>query len=125
MTVTDHAPASADEAAVLSKAVLRAAERLGLKGGELARVLGVSSATVSRLQRGGYTLNPRGKEWELAVLLVRIFRALDSIVAGEEEARCWFNSDNDGLNGRPRELITQAEGLVHVARYLDARRGTG
>lgn len=125
MTATDHAPATADEAAVLSKAVLRAAERLGLKGIELARVLGVSSATVSRMQRGGYALNPGGKEWELAVLLVRIFRGLDSIVGSEEEARAWFNSDNDGLNGCPRELITRTEGLVHVARYLDARRGTG
>src|SRR5262245_38052133 len=47
-----------DSAAVLGKAVLRAAERLAINGDTLARVLGVSPASASRLAAGTYTLNP-------------------------------------------------------------------
>ncbi|MFA5494851.1 MAG: antitoxin Xre-like helix-turn-helix domain-containing protein [Porticoccaceae bacterium] len=114
---------NADAAAVLSKAVARAAERLGLSRALLARVLGVSPPTVSRLYGGKYQLDPARKEWEFALLLVRIFRSLDSIVGDEYSARQWLNSDNRGLNGRPVDLITNTEGLVRVTQYLDASRG--
>lgn len=113
----------ADAAAVLSKAVARAAERLGLSRALLAKVLGVSPPTVSRLYGGKYQLDPGRKEWEFALLLVRIFRSLDSIVGSEDSARQWLNSDNRGLNGRPVDLITNTEGLVRVTQYLDASRG--
>lgn len=114
-------PATA--AAVLSKAVARAAERLGLSRALLARVLGVSPATVTRLYAGSYRLERSRKEWEFAVLLVRLFRSLDSIVGEESAARAWLNSTNLGLNGRPIELIRDTEGLVRVVHYLDASRG--
>ena len=58
-----------------------------------------------------------------ALLFVRLFRSLDSIVGEEGTARAWLNSDNKGLNARPIELISQTEGLVRVVHYLDASRG--
>ena len=109
--------------AVLSKAVVRAADRLGLSRTLLATVLGVSPSTVTRLHAGGYCLDPGRKEWELALLLVRVFRSLDSVVGSEASARIWLASANLGLGGRPVELIAQAEGLVRVVHYLDASRG--
>lgn len=109
--------------AVLSKAVTRAAERLALSRATLGKVLGVSPATVSRLYSGGYTLEPTRKEWEFAVLLVRVFRSLDSIVGEESTARKWLASDNRALGGRPLDLMTSTEGLVRVVQYLDASRG--
>jgi len=109
--------------AVLSKAVTRAAERLALSRATLGKVLGVSPATVSRLYSGGYTLEPTRKEWEFAVLLVRAFRSLDSIVGEEGTARKWLASDNRALGGRPLDLMTSTEGLVRVVQYLDASRG--
>ena len=109
--------------AVLSKAVTRAGERMGLSRAFLARVLGVSPATVTRLHAGSYRLDPDRKEWELALLLVRLFRSLDSIVGDEAGARQWLASDNRALNGRPAELIASTEGLVRVVHYLDACRG--
>lgn len=115
-----HNPAPA---AVLSKAVARAAERLGLPRATLARILGVSAPTISRLYQGSYLLDARRKEWELAVLLVRIFRSLDSIVGDQDTARQWLRSDNLSLNGRPIDLLLHTEGLVRVAHYLDASRG--
>ena len=107
---------------MLSKAVMRAAQRLGLARGLLARVLGVSAASVTRLYSGHYLLDPQRKEWEFALLFVRLFRSLDSLVGDEDTARRWLLSDNRALGARPLELIVQTEGLVRVVHYLDAAR---
>ena len=115
--------ATADSSHILSKAVTRAAERLGVSRALLAIVLGVSPATVTRLYSGQYKLDERRKEWEFALLFVRVFRSLDSIVGDEITARMWMNSENRGLNGKPIELIRETEGLVRVIHYLDASRG--
>ncbi len=112
-----------EAASVLSKAVARAAERLDISRSLLAKVLGVSPATVTRLYGGEYQLDQNRKEWEFALLFVRAFRSLDSIVGDETTARKWLNSENRGLNGRPIELIRNTEGLVRVVQYLDASCG--
>jgi hypothetical protein len=109
-------------AAVLGKAVTRAAERLDLSRALLARILGVSAPTVTRLYKGAYRLDPRRKEWEFALLLIRAFRSLDSIVGDEATARRWLASENRALNARPIDLIRDTEGLVRVVHYLDASR---
>ena len=114
---------TANAAAVLSTAVARAAERLNVSRSLLAKILGVSPATITRLYAGSYQLEPHRKEWEFGLLFVRLFRSLDSIVGEESTARKWLNSDNRGLNGRPIELISNTEGLVRVVHYLDASRG--
>ena len=112
-----------DLSSVLTKAVARAAERLNISRALLAKILGVSPPTVTRLYNGNYKLDERRKEWEFALLLVRVLRSLDSIVGNEQTARQWLNSENRGLNGRPVDLIRQTEGLVRVVHYLDASRG--
>ncbi len=122
MTGVTTAPAP-DAAKVLSKAVIRAADRLKISRASLARILGLSPATVTRLYAGKYQLDPKRKEWELALLLVRLFRALDSLVADESTARKWLRSMNLALSSRPIDLLEKTEGLVRVVHYLDACRG--
>jgi len=78
---------------------------------------------VTRLYSGEYKLDERPKEWEFALLFVRAFRSLDSIVGDEHTARKWLNRENRGLNARPIDLMRQTEGLVRVVQYLDASRG--
>ena len=108
---------------VLTKAVLRAADRLGVAQKDLATILGVSAATVSRLGRTK-TLSPETKEGELALLFVRLFRSLDTLVGGDsEQARAWLHAHNDHLGGIPAERIASITGLVDVVSYLDALRG--
>ena len=114
---------TAKAAAVLSAAVARAAERLNVSRSLLAKILGVSPATITRLYAGDYQLEPQRKEWEFGLLFVRLFRSLDSIVGEDSSARKWLDSDNRALNGRPIELISNTEGLVRVVHYLDASRG--
>ena len=111
-----------EAAAVLSKAVARAAERLDVSKSLLAKVLGVSPPTITRLYSGNYLLDQGRKEWDFALLFVRVFRSLDSIVGDEATARKWLSSENRGLNARPIELIRNTEGLVRVVQYLDASR---
>jgi hypothetical protein len=107
----------------LTKAVVRAADYLALPGGALATVIGVSPATVSRMKRGGFTLAPVSKEFELGVLFVRLFRSLDAIVGGDRAvARAWLAGDNLALGGRPVDKIKTISGLSDVVAYLDSRR---
>jgi uncharacterized protein (DUF2384 family) len=123
--ISPQLAAKPDAATVLSKAVARAAEQLEVSRALLARVLGVSPATVTRLYSGDYQLDQGRKEWEFALLFVRAFRALATNVGNESSARAWVNSPNRALNGRPVDLIRSTEGLVRVVQYLDASRGLG
>ena len=112
------------DAAVLTKAVVRAAQLLSFSQRELARILGVSEATASRLCAGSYQLSAaRMKEWELALLLVRLFRSLDALWGHEEAAHTWLASHNVALAARPLDLVPSIEGLVRVVNYLDNARG--
>ena len=109
---------------ILTKAVVNTANYLDLPKNKLAHILGVSSATVTRLYVNSYQLSPDKKEWDFAVLLVRLFRSLDSIVGGAaDDARKWLTSENKAFAGKkPAELIESTEGLVRVVNYLDACR---
>jgi transcriptional regulator with XRE-family HTH domain len=119
-------PASAPEpAAVLTRAVERAAGSLGLSNRELAGVLGVSPSSLSRLSRGR-RIRPEAKEGELALLFLRVFRSLDALLGGDAEScRRWLRSYNHHLSGIPAELVRTVGGLAGVAEYLDAMRGHG
>ena len=116
---------TARRARVLTSATLKAAELLGITQADLARIIGVSAPTVSRMKAGAYRLSEERKEWSLAALLVRLYRSVDSIVAGRtEDARAWMWGANRDLGGAvPAELIADVQGLVHVVDYLDAARG--
>jgi hypothetical protein len=116
--------AAAPEAgAVLTRALLAAAERLGMRNRELAPIIGASEASISRLSRGRM-VDPASKEGELALLFLRLYRSLDALVGGDDaKARLWLRAGNDHLRGVPAERIRGVEGLVDVVRYLDAMRG--
>jgi len=112
--------------AVVAKALVRAAQRLGLSQGDLAGVLGTSAASVSRTWNGERPVAPDTAEGRHALLFLRVFRSLDTLVGGDEEkARRWLTAPNAHLAGRPpRSLLDSTAGLVRVAEYLDAMRGT-
>lgn len=123
MTLSHQITPSPQAGSVLTKAALRAADRLGLSGRQLADIIGVSEATVSRWKRGDSLLEQGSKHFELAALLVRAFRSLDAITGGDEAvARRWLTAPNTALGARPVERMAQVQGLVDVTTYLDARR---
>lgn len=113
---------SESEAAVLTTALRRAADRLALPNTVLARAIGLSESTVSRLRRGEYSLQPGHKSFELAILVVRLYRSLDSIVREDAAAAAWLRNPNTALNGEPIKLLQSVSGLMNVIAYLDSRR---
>ena len=111
---------------VVAAALVHAARRLALSQNELAAVLGTSAASVSRTWNGERPVAPDSAEGRLALLFLRVFRSLDTLVGGDEDkARRWLDARNAHLGGQPpRALLTSTPGLVRVAEYLDAMRGT-
>lgn len=104
---------------VLTKAVLRAAEKLTLTNTQLAGVLGVSPSTVSRMREA--PLN-KPKSTELGLLFVRVYRSLIGVVDSDRAAAQWMRSHNRHLGGEPAELIQSVTGLFRTLEYLDAMR---
>lgn len=108
---------------VLGKSVLRAAAMLGIEPPRLAQVLGVSASSIARLSRGAYSLKETQKSWELAVLVIRLYQGLETIMAGDEVAmRSWMWNPNTALHGTPVEIIATVQGLVSVVGYVESSR---
>ena len=113
---------------LVGDSVLDAAEALGLSREQLAHTIGVSVPTIARMKRGAPI--PGNKPFEMALLLIRIYRALYAIVGGDLSAmRHWMTtankhfSEQSGLPQVPAEMIQHIEGLTRVLWYLDAIRG--
>lgn len=123
MPALQSAAARPEAGTVVTKAVIRAADQLSVTARILATVIGVSEATVSRMKRGEFGLEPGTKPFELAVLFVRLFRSLDAITGGDRKvAATWLANPNTALDARPIEKLQTVSGLVDVIAYLDARR---
>jgi hypothetical protein len=112
-----------DEARVLSKATVRAAEYLEISGATLSEIIGVSGPTISRMKKLDYTLEPGSKPFELAILFVRVFRSLDAITGGDARvAREWLRNKNTVFDANPIDEIKKVAGLNDVLNYLDSYR---
>lgn len=112
-----------DGARVITKAVVAAAQRLGINSRSLGLVLGLSEPTISRMKSGEYLLATGSKAYELSVLLIRMFRSLDAIAGGDEKiTRAWMGNPNTAIDGTPADKIRTITGLFDVVAYLDARR---
>jgi len=103
-------------------ALVRAADRLGLDNEEVAGTLGVHRGMIRSMREGWPSLTDGQKAWELAVLLVRLHNALDSIMGEDKIAmQSWMQTENKVLGGIPRELVQTVHGLVNAVDYLESR----
>lgn len=108
---------------VITKAVQNAASILGIKQNQLAPILGISESFITRMKKGKSVIQAEKKEAELAALLVRLYRGLDAIMAGDETSlRQWMNNFNTDLKAVPLEYISNVTGLVDTVSYIDAYR---
>jgi uncharacterized protein (DUF2384 family) len=123
MELSPHPDSATSDSAIISKAAIRAADRLSLPSRTLARIIGVSEASISRMRRGEYRLEKNQKPFELAVLFIRLYRSLDAVVGGDDAvAKAWLTNQNTALDAAPINLIQTVSGLANVINYLDARR---
>lgn len=108
---------------VLTQAVLKSSDLLGISRKELSEIIGISEATISRMHQGNSHISLNSKEAEAATQLVRIYRSLDSLFGGKPElCSRWLKANNFHLGGVPLLLAKKFQGLIHVAGYLDAMR---
>jgi hypothetical protein len=118
-----HLDPAVSDSSLVTKALVRAAERLNVKNNVLSRIIGVSEPTVSRMTKGQYQLESGKKPFQLAVLFIRLYRSLDALIGGDDGVSAkWLASPNTALDGTPVELIQSVLGLMNVVNYLDARR---
>lgn len=109
---------------VLTKAILKLADFYNLTGKDLHHIIGVSESTITRLNQGKAYLSPTTKEGEIALLLLRVYRGLNSLIGtNHEKAKLWLNSYNKYFNKKPIDHLKTLTGLVEVVNYIDAMRG--
>lgn len=116
-----------DATYVLNKAILNTAVYLELTQKELSQIVGSSTPQINRLFKNGVPcINQNTKEWECALLFLRLIRSLEALI-GEDasQAREWLYSYNHHLAEKPIDLIKSVSGLSEVVVYLDAMRGQG
>ena len=120
---TKAAEIEPEDGQVLTTAVGRIAEFWGLSNVKLGTVLGLSGATISRLRRGKYQLDPATKSFEAGQFLLRLFRSLDALLGSDDlAARSWLATPNLDLDACPIDLIDSFKGLLTVCDYVDAHR---
>ena len=104
---------------VLGKAVLRAAEYMGLSRAELGDAIGRDRSSISRSG-----VDPDSKAGELAKLLIRCYRSLAVLVDDDKSQMCeWLRTPNSHTGGVPGQQLQTVSGIVTVCEYLDALRG--
>lgn len=104
---------------VLTRALVEAGKELGLTQADLGVVVGRDRTALSR-----GAIEPHTKSGELALLLIRAYRALYVLVGGEpRQMKHWMKTHNHHVGGVPAELVRTVPGLMRVVEYLDAIRG--
>lgn len=112
-----------DKKVVLAKALIQVADQLDLKQAQVAAILGVHRTAISRL-KSNPELDPASKQGELALLLIRMHRALYVLTDGDTEwIRHFMNTPNRVTGGIPVQQIESISGLVTVLQFVDAIRG--
>ena len=114
----------AQKAQVLIDALVLLSGYWKLDQARLGRIIGKSTATISRMLDGKTTIDPDSKSGELALYLIRVSRSLNALMGDRYSVqRQWLSTDNKAFNCSPLEALTTAQGLVEVVSYLDAMRG--
>ena len=112
-----------DKADVLGNAIVRIAALWELTNPKLGAILGLSSATASRLRRAQARLDPASKSFEAGQFLLRLFRGLDALLGSDDAAaRRWLAAENLDLGGRPFDRLDTMRGLIEVCDYVDFHR---
>ena len=108
---------------IVTSALCKAVVKLQFSQSELADILGVSKSTASRIMKGTHILKEDQKDYEIAVIVLRIFRSLDAITGGEDHVNVkWMRNENTALSGVPAAMLKNLTGLMNVVTYLDAQR---
>jgi transcriptional regulator with XRE-family HTH domain len=120
MEGTDATPCQAEMESAVRNAVCRMADRVGLRGKDLAAILGVSPSYVSKMRRATATLEMHSHRYENALLLIRTLDVLWSLLANDAAMNRYLYSEHETLGAIPAEMMKRPEGLVDMTRYVES-----
>ncbi len=101
---------------ILSKALLNAAQEMGIGMDVLNQIIDEDCSAI-----GQSGITPETKSGERALMLIRCYQSLYSLVGGDpEQIKHWIHVFNKGIKGVPAEKILEEAGLIQVVSYLDA-----
>lgn len=109
-----------DRSRVLTKAVVKAANRMNLSPTDVGAILGCSYLEASALLEGAFYIHENTKAWELSSYFIKLYSSLVKIM-GEDDSliESWIKSPNLVFNQQiPLEHIKSIAGLIHVCEYL-------
>ena len=114
-----EAPLTDEE--IFSRSLIGMSVFLGLQQQELAVVLGLSQAQVTRISSRRYVLSPqKAKEWEIACVFARLHDGLVARFDGDRVATLrWLNFYCAELGERPVVLMRSFEGLVRCVDFVE------
>jgi hypothetical protein len=111
-----------NEAQVLSRALLRAAENLGLSHLEVAQALQVEQAAATRLMLEQECLHKDTLAWVRACLLIRLELALAAVLTPEQRG-LWYHRLNHYVQATPAYLVAdRPSGLIRLLDYAEGAR---
>ena len=116
--------AQRSDAELITRALLEAGGQLGFTLRQLGHVVGLSESSMKNCSSGKSSITS-GKNQELALGFIRVYRALYAIVGGDQaQMRHWMHTPNRHLKNKPPALLAQNyQGLAELNVYLDAMRG--
>lgn len=104
---------------MLTKAVLRAADLLGLTD-DLPEILGIDAEQIALARSGAVALQPESPSWTIGVRFASVYRSLLTLAGDSAKARAWLDTPHSTLGTAPRELLRTEAGRERVFGYLDA-----
>lgn len=105
---------------LLASTITIVADQWRLTDDVLGRALNIGPTVARKIRSGRTCLEPKSEAFASAQMLLRLFRSLDTIVAGEDAAaRNWLFADNVDLGSRPVDCMEGQAGLSIVCDYLD------
>ena len=120
LAVADSTP----DDALVTGALLKAADLVGLRAKELAPIIGVSESGLSRMRSGNAVLQPGTKGFELALLVLRVLRSAAALFHSDFiYVGAWLRAEHDDLTPTPLACMRSVTGLIEVADHLDYYRG--
>lgn len=108
-----------DLADKLTPRVLQIAEMLGLYGAELARILHLQCADISKMVAAKKLITRDMVAWPRAILFIEFYQALHSLMQGNDVLIYhWLRANNPELNGIPLLLMVDDDKLGAVTDFV-------
>ena len=105
---------------LLAKASWKAAQQLGLKPEQFVRILHLECVDMD-LSDASLMLDPNSQSGEIAIIVIRIYRAVYSLNGGDIKWMHHFlNSPNSLTGGVPIDQMESMNGLLSVLKAVEA-----